>query len=62
MIVIKEGYFQWFTSFLIKSLVGVVLTLSQIINSQMNFIVRLLENSREEKFVHYLETIFAVLT
>ena len=36
------------TSFLIKSLVEVVLLLSPITNSQMNFIGRLLEHSRDE--------------
>ena len=35
--------------------------LSQITNSQINFIGRLLENSRDEKFIHFLETIFGVL-
>ena len=48
--------------FLIKNLAEVVLLLSQIINFQMNFIGRLLENSREEKFIHRLETIFEVST
>ena len=38
-----------------------VLLHSQIINSQMNFIKRILENSRNEKFIHLLETIFRVL-
>ena len=33
----------------------------QIINSQVNFMVRLLENSRDEKFIHRLETIFGML-
>ena len=47
--------------FFIKSLVEVVLLLDQIISLQMNFIGRLLENSREEKFIHLLETIFGVL-
>ena len=47
--------------FFIKSLVEVVLLLDQIISLQMNFIGRLLENSREEKFIHPLETIFGVL-
>ena len=61
MMVIKEDYFQWFTSFLIKSLVEVVLTLNQIINLQMNFIDRLLENFRPEKFIHLLETTFGAL-
>ena len=37
-----------------------VLLHSQIINSQMNFIKRILENSRNEKFIHLLETIFRV--
>ena len=36
------------TNFLIKSLVEVVLLLSPITNSQMNFIGRLLEHSRDE--------------
>ena len=31
------------------------------VNSQMNFISRLLKNSRKEKFIHLLETIFWVL-
>ena len=37
-----------------------VLLHSQIINSRMNFIKRLLENLRNEKFIHLLETIFRV--
>ena len=44
-----------------KSLVKVVLLLSQIINLQMNFIGRLLENLRKEKFIHRLETIIGVI-
>ena len=39
----------------------VVLTLHQIISSRVNFISRLLENLRDEKFIHLLETIFGVL-
>ena len=31
--------------------------LKQIINLQMNFIKKLLENLRDEKFIHSLETI-----
>ena len=66
--VIKEDLLQWFTSFLIKSLLEVVLTLrlqinlllNQIINLQMNFIGRLLENLSKKKFIHLLETIFGV--
>ena len=49
-------------NFLIKSLVEVVLLLlSQIIKLQMNFIGRLLENLKKEKFIDCLETIFEVL-
>ena len=44
--------------FLIKSPVEVVVTLNQIISLQMNFIGRLFEDLREEKFIHILETIF----
>ena len=47
--------------FLIKSLVEVVSLMSQIINWQMSFINQLLENSKKEKFIHLLETIFGVL-
>ena len=61
MIVIKEDQLQWFTSFLIKSLVEVVSLMNQIINWQMNFINQLLENFKKEKFIHLLETIFGVL-
>ena len=58
-----------YTSFLIKSLVEVVfllylqitLLLNQIINSQINFINKLLENSRDEKFIHPLETKLGLL-
>ena len=39
----------------------VVSTLNQIISSRVNFISRLLENLRDEKFIHLLETIFGVL-
>ena len=57
------------SSFLIKNLVEVVLPLrlqinlllNQIINLQMNFTGRLLENLRNEKFIFHLETIFGVL-
>ena len=33
----------------------------QIVNLQMNFINRFLENLKKEKFIHCLETKFAVL-
>ena len=49
------------TSFLIKSLVEVMLTLNQIISLQVNFIDKSLENVRDEKFIHLLETIFGML-
>ena len=71
MMVIKERGLasMVYTSFLIKSLVEVVfllylqinLLLKQIINSQMNFINKLFENSRDEKFIHPLETKLGVL-
>ena len=54
----KEDYLRWYTRFLIKNLVKVVLLQSQIINLKMNFIGKLLENLREEKLIHLLETIF----
>ena len=56
-----DGYQRGLASmaykFLIKSLVEVVLLLDQI----TNYISRLLETLREEKFIHLLETIIAVL-
>ena len=39
----------------------VFVDLNQIINLQMNFESRSLENSREERFIHLSETIFGVL-
>ena len=54
-------YLPWFTSILIKRLVEVVLTLEQIMKSQMKFIGRLLENLKDKNFIHLLETIFGVL-
>ena len=47
--------------FLIKRLVKVVWLLNQINNWQMNFIGRLLENSRDKKFIHPLKTILGVM-
>ena len=61
VMVIKEDYLQWFTSFLIKNLVEVVLLQSQIINFQMSFRDKSLENSRNEKLIHPLETMFGAL-
>ena len=55
---IEEDSHRWFISFLIKSVVEVVLTLNRIINLQINFINRLLQNLRDEKFIHHLEAIF----
>ena len=51
----------FFTSFVIKSLVEVVLLMNQIINWQMSFINQLLENLRKEKFTLLLETIIRAL-
>ena len=57
----QRGLASMFTSFLIKKvLVEVVLLPSQIVNLQMNYIGRLLENLRNKKFIHLLETIFGV--
>ena len=47
--------------FLIKNLVEMVLLMNQIINWQMSFFNQLLENSRKEKIINLLETIFGVL-
>ena len=58
---IKEEHLQCFKCFLIKRLEEVVLTMSQIVSLLMNFIRRLLENSRDEKFIHRLETTFDVM-
>ena len=44
-----------------KSSSGSGVDAKQIINSQVNFMVRLLENSRDEKFIHRLEAIFGML-
>ena len=69
MMLIKVDQFQWFTSLLIKNLVEVGLPfclqinllVNQIINLQMNFTSRLIENFRDEKFIHLFETIIGVL-
>ena len=55
--VIKEDQLLWYTNFLIKNLVEVVL-LNQIVSWQMKFINRLLENLKKERCIHHLETIF----
>ena len=60
MMFIKEDLLQWFTSFLIKSLVEVESRLKKVINLQMNFIGRLLKNLREEKLIYLLDTTFGV--
>ena len=57
----QRGLASMVYKFLIKHLVEVVLILNQIINSQMSFIGRLLQNSRKERFIHRLQTIFGVL-
>ena len=60
MIDIKEDWRQWFTSFLIKCQKSVALNLYQINNFQMNVINQILENLKEEEFLHNLKTIFRV--
>ena len=57
----QRGLASMVSKFFDKSLKEVVLMLNQIISSQMNFIGRLLESSRDEKFIHCFETIFGVL-
>ena len=57
----QRGQASMVYKFLIKSLVEVVLLLNQIIFLQTNFIGRLLENLRDQKFIHPLETIFGLL-
>ena len=55
----QRGLASMVYKFLIKGLVEVVLLLpNQIINLQMNFISRLLENFKKEKFINLLETMF----
>ena len=60
-----DGYQRGLTSMVYKfndkNLVEVVLTLKQITNLQMNFIDRLFEKLREEKFIHLVETMFGAL-
>ena len=60
MVVIKEDLLQWFTSFSIKRLVEVVLLLNQIINLQINFIGRLLENLRGKVYSLFRDNILGV--
>ena len=48
-------------SFLIKRVLVEQLNRSQILNLQVNFIDRKLENLRDEKLINLLETIFGVL-
>ena len=56
------GYQRGLASiFLIRNLVEVMLTLSQIISLRVNIISRLLENLRDEKFIHLSEAIFGAL-
>ena len=60
MVVIKEDLLQWFTSFSIKRLVEVVLLLNQIINLQINFTGRLLENLRGKVYSLFRDNILGV--
>ena len=57
----QRGLASMVYKFLVKNQVEAVLLLSQIINLQMNFTGRSLENLKEERFIHLLETIFGVL-
>ena len=58
----QRGLASMVYKFVIKHLVEVVLLLlSQIISWQMSFIGKSLENVRNKKFTHLLETIFGLL-
>ena len=46
---IKEDKHQWFTSFLIKHQVEVIVLMNQIISTQMSFINQLFKNSKKRK-------------
>ena len=57
-----DGYQRGLASMVYKFFKSlVVLLLDQNISFEMNFLGRLLENSRGEKFIHPSETIFGVL-
>ena len=53
----QRGQLQWFKIFFDKKSSGKVMLMNQIISSQMNFISKLLENVREEKFIHHLKIV-----
>ena len=57
----QRGSASMICNFLIKNLVEVVSLMNQIIKWQMSFINQLFQNSKKEKFIHLLETIFRVL-
>ena len=56
----QRGLASMVYKFLVKNQVEAVSLLNQIINLQMNFTSRLLENLKE-RFIHLLETIFGML-
>ena len=62
---IKEGWRLWFTNFLIKSplhvVVSLIMRLNKIYNLQKNYTNQLLETFKEEQFTQNLKTIFGVL-
>ena len=57
----QRGLASMVYKFFDKTSSGSGVATSQIINSQMTSIGRLLENVWDEKFIRYLETIFGVL-
>ena len=57
----QRGLASMVYKFFDKNLAEVVLTTNQIINLQMNFINRLLKNLRDQKVIHHLEIVFAML-
>ena len=57
----QRGLASMVYKFFDKKSSGSGLLLNQITNSRMKIIGRSLENRRDEKFIHLLETIFGVL-
>ena len=56
-----DGYERGLASMVYKFFAEVVSLTNQVISSQMSFINQLFKNSKKEKFIHHLETIFGVL-
>ena len=61
--VIKEDLLKWFIDFLIKKSTSAMKSSGRGIANEPNYQLsnELLKNFKKEKFIHFLETIFAVL-